>query len=76
MIVLVKLRVTLCRHASVPHHNIHAVRNMDFYLSSRQRTFVDAQAVVKVIRNAGCVRATHLALSCEGIQDFVLCVGA
>lgn len=76
MVILVKLRITLSRHASVTHHDIYTVRNVNLHLSSRQRTFVDAQAVVKVIRNAGCVRATHLALSCEGIQDFVLCVGA
>ena len=76
MVILVKLRVTLCRHASVPHNYVHAMRNADFHLPSRQRTFVDAQTVVKVIRNAGCVRTAHLAFSCQSIQNFVLRVSA
>ena len=43
MIVLVKLRIALCGHASMPHHDIYTVRNMDFHLPSGQGTFVDAQ---------------------------------
>ena len=76
MIILVKLRIALCCHAGMAHNGIHAVRNMNLHLPSGNRTFVDTQAVVEVIGDAGCIRAAHLTLSGEGIQNFVLCVSA
>ena len=45
---------------------------MDFHLPSGQGTFVDAQTVVKVVRNAGRIRSAYLTLSCESVQNFVL----
>ena len=54
----------------------YTVRNMNLHLPSGNRTFVDTQAVVEVIGDAGCIRAAHLTLSGEGIQNFVLCVSA
>ena len=71
VVILVKLRVTLCGHTGMPHDGIHAVRNMNLHLPSGNRTFVDTQAVVEVIGDAGCIRAAHLTLSSEGIQNFV-----
>ena len=76
MIILVKLCIILCGHTGVSHDNVHAVRNMDFYLPSGNRTLVDAQAVIKVVGNAGCISAAHLTLTSQRIQDFVLCVSA
>ena len=76
MIVLVKLRVALCRHTGMSHHDIYTVRNMNLHLPSGNRTLVDAQTVVKVVRNAGRIRSAYLTLSCERVQDFVLRVGA
>ena len=75
MIILVKLRIALCGHASMPHHDIYTVRNMDFHLPSGQGTFVDAQTVVKVVRNAGRIRSAYLTLSCESVKIlFFVCV--
>ena len=76
VVVLVKLRVTLSRHASVTHHDIYAVRNMDLHFPSGKWTLVDSKAVVKVIGDAGRIRAANLTLSCESVQDFVLRMGA
>ncbi|WP_418371112.1 hypothetical protein, partial [Agathobaculum sp.] len=76
MVILVKLRITLSRHASVTHHDIYAVRNMDLHFPSGKGTLVDPKAVVKVIGDAGRIRAANLTLSCERVQDFVLRVGA
>ena len=67
-----EVRIALCGHASMPHHDIYTVRNMDFHLPSGQGTFVDAQTVVKVVRNAGRIRSAYLTLSCESVQNFVL----
>ena len=76
MIILVKLRIPLCSHASVTHHDVYAVRNVDFHLPSGKGTLVDAQAVIKVVGDAGRVRTANLTLSCESVQDFVLRMGA
>ena len=76
MVILVKLRVALCRHTGMSHDGIHAVRNVDFHFSSGKGTLVDAQAVVEVVRNTSRVRAAHLAFSRKSIQNFVLCVSA
>ena len=62
MIILVELRIALRGHASVPHHDIYAVRNMDFHLPSGKGTFVDPKAVVKVIGDACRVCAAHLSV--------------
>ena len=75
MVILVKLRVALSRHASVTHYDVYAVRNVDFHLPSGNRTLVDTQAVVAIVRDTGRVRAAYLTFSCEGIQDFVLRMG-
>ena len=75
MIILVKLCITLCGHTGVSHDSVHAVRNMDFHLPSGNRTFVDTQAVVEVIGDAGCIRAAHLTLTSQRIQDFVFRMG-
>ena len=63
MIVLIKLRVALSRHASVTHHDIYTVRNMDFHLTSGKGTLINPQTVVKVVGNAGRVRAANLTLT-------------
>ena len=76
MVILVKLRVTLCGHTGMTHHDIHAVWNMDFHFPSGKGTLVDPKAVVKVIGDAGRVCAAHLAFSGERVQDFVLRVSA
>jgi hypothetical protein len=49
---------------------------MYFHLPSGQGALVDPKAVVKVIGDAGRIRAANLTLSCERVQDFVLRVGA
>ena len=76
VVILVKLRITLCSHTSVTHHDIYTVRNMDFHLTSGKGTLINPQTVVKVVRNAGRIRAANLTLSCESVQDFVLRMGA
>ena len=76
MVILVKLRITLCSHTSVTHHDIYTVRNMDFHLTSGKGTLINPQTVVKVVGNAGRIRAANLTLSCESVQDFVLRMGA
>ena len=63
MVILVKLRVALSRHASVTHYDVYAVRNVDFHLPSGNRTLVDTQAVVEIVRDTGRIRAAHLALA-------------
>ena len=60
MVILVKLRITLSRHASVTHHDIYAVRNMDLHFPSGKWTLVDAQTVIEVISDTGCIRTAHL----------------
>ena len=75
MVILVKLCIALCGHTSVPHDNVHAVRNVDLHFPSGKWTFVDPQAVVEAICNASRIRAAHLALSGERVQDFVLRMG-
>ena len=76
MIILVKLRVALCSHTSVPHDNVHVMRNVDLHFPSGQGALVNSQAVVEIIRDAGRIRAANLTLSCESVQDFVLRMGA
>ena len=76
MIILVKLRIALRGHASVPHHDIYAVRNMNLHLTSGNRALINPQAVIKVVGNAGCIRAAHLTLTRQRVHDFVLCVSA
>ena len=76
MIILVKLRVALRGHASVPHHDIYAVRNVNFHLPSGKRTLINSQTVVEIVGDARRIRAAHLTLSGERVQDFVLRVGA
>ena len=71
VVILVKLCITLCGHAGMAHNGIHAVRNMNLHLPSGNRTFVDTQAVVEVIGDAGCIRAAHLTLTSQRIQNFV-----
>ena len=63
MVILVKLRVTLCAHTGMTHHDIHAVWNMDFHFPSGKGTLVDPKAVVKVIGDAGRIRAANLTLT-------------
>ena len=63
MIILVKLRITLCGHTRMSHDHVYTVRNMNLHLSSRQRTFVDPQTVIEVVGNAGRIRAAHLAFT-------------
>ena len=60
MVILVKLRITLSRHASVPHHDVYAVRNVNLHLPSGKGTLVDAQTVIEVIGDTGCIRTAHL----------------
>ena len=76
VVILVKLRVTLSRHAGVPHDDMDAVRDVDFHLPSGNRTLVDTQAVVEIVRNTGRIRAAHLTFASQRIQYFVLCVSA
>ena len=76
MIVLVKLRVALCRHTGMSHHDIYTVQNMNLHLPSGNRTLVNPQTVVEIVGDARRVRAAHLTLSGERVQDFVLRVGA
>ena len=76
MVILVKLRITLCGHTRMSHDHVYTVRNMNLHLSSRQRTFVDPQTVIEVVGNSGRIRAAHLAFTSQGIQDFILCVSA
>ena len=76
VVILVKLRIALCGHAGVPHDDMDAVRNVDFHLSSGNRTLVDTQAVVEIVRDTGRIRAAHLTFASQRIQNFVLRVGA
>ena len=76
VIILVKLRVALCRHAGMPHDHIHAIRSMNLHFPSGKGTLVDAQTIVEIVGDARRVRAAHLTLSGERVQDFVLRVGA
>ena len=76
VIVLVKLCITLSRHTGMTHDDVHSVGNMNLHLSSAKGTLIEAQTVIEIVGDARCVRAAHLTLSCEGIQNFVLCVSA
>ena len=68
MVILVKLRVTLSRHAGVTHDDMDAVRDVDFHLPSGNRTLVDTQAVVEIVGNTGRVRTAHLISASQRIQ--------
>ena len=76
VVILVKLRVTLSRHAGVHHDDMDAVRDVDFHLPSGNRTLVDTQAVVEIVRDTGRIRAAHLTFASQRIQNLVLRVGA
>ena len=76
MIVLVKLCIALSRHASVTHHDIYAVRNVNLHLSSGKGALINAQTAVEAVGNTCRVRTAHLAFSCQSIQNFVLRMGA
>ena len=76
MIILVELRVALCGHTGMPHDHVHTVRNVDFHLPSGNWALVNPQTVVEIVGDARRVRAAHLTLSGERVQDFVLRVGA
>ena len=75
MIILVKLRIALCGHAGVPHDDMDAVRDVDFHLPSGNRTLVDTQAVVEIVRDTGRIRAAHLTFASQRIQNFVFRMG-
>ena len=75
MIILVKLRIALCGHTGMSHDGIHAVRNVNLHLTSGNRALINPQAVIKVVGNAGCIRAAHLTLTSQRIQDFVFRMG-
>ncbi|MCQ5048650.1 hypothetical protein, partial [Agathobaculum butyriciproducens] len=49
MIILVELRIALSRHASVTHHDIYTVRNMDFHLPSGKGALINAQTAVEAV---------------------------
>ena len=76
MVILVKLCIALCGHTSVPHDHVHTFRNVNLHFPSGKGALINAQAVVKVIGDAGRIRAANLTLSCESVQDFVLRMGA
>ena len=76
VVILVKLRITLCGHASVTHHDVYAVRNVNLHFPSGKGALVDPKAVVKVIGDACRVGAAHLAFTRQRVQNFVLRVGA
>ena len=75
MIVLVKLRIALCGHTGVPHHRVHTVWNVNLHFSSGNRTLVDTQAVVEIVRDTGRIRAAHLTFASQRIQNFVFRMG-
>jgi len=60
MIILVELRVALCGHTGMTHHDVYAVRNVNLHLPSGKGTLVDAQTVIEVIGDTGCIRTAHL----------------
>ena len=62
-------------YTSMAHDGIHAVRNVNLNLSSGNRALINPQAVIKVVGNAGCIRAAHLTLTSQRIQDFVFRMG-
>ena len=76
VVILVKLRVALSRHASVTHYDVYAVRNVNLHFPSGKGTLINPQTVVEIVGDARRVRAAHLTLSGERVQDFVLRVGA
>ena len=49
---------------------------MNLHLPSGNRTLVNPQTVVEIVGDARRVRAAHLTLSGERVQDFVLRVVA
>ena len=75
VVILVKLRVALCGHTSVSHDYIHAVRNVNLHFPSGKGTLVDPKTVVKVIGNAGRIRAANLTFASQCIQNFVFRMG-
>ena len=76
MIVLVKLRVALCRHTGMTHDDVYAVRNVNLQLASGKGTLINPQAVIEVVRNACRVCAAYLTFASKRIQNFVLRMGA
>ena len=75
VVILVELCIALCGHASVSHHDIYAVRNMNLHFSSGKRALIDAQAVVEIVRDTGRIRAAHLTFASQRIQNFVFRMG-
>ena len=75
MIVLVKLRITLCSHTCVSHDHVYTVWNVNLHFSSGNRTLVDTQAVVEIVRDTGRIRAAHLTFASQRIQNFVFRMG-
>ena len=76
MVILVKLCIALSRHASVTHHDIYAVRNVNLHFPSGKGALINAQTAVEAVGNTCRVRTAHLAFSCQSIQNFVLRMGA
>ena len=76
MIILVKLRIALSRHASVTHHDIYAVRNVNLHFSSGKGALVNPKTVIEVVRNAGRICTAHLTFASQRIQNFVFRMGA
>ena len=76
VIILVKLRITLCGHAGMTHDHVHVVRNVNLHFPSGKGTLVNPQAVVEVVGDTGRIRTAHLAFSRKSIQNFVLRMGA
>ena len=63
MVILIKLRIALCSHTGMTHDHVHTVRNVDLHFPSGKWTLVDPKAVVKIIGDAGRIRAANLTLS-------------
>ena len=76
VVVLVKLRIALGGHARVTHHDVYVVGQVDFHFPSGKRALVDAHTTIEVVRDAGCIGAAHLALSCKSIENSILHMGA
>ena len=56
VIVLVKLCITLSRHTGMTHDDVHSVGNMNLHFSSGKGTLIDAQTVIDIVGDAGCIR--------------------
>ena len=63
VVILVKLRVTLCSHTGMTHDDVHAVRNVNLHFSSGKGTLINPQTVIEVIGDACRVGAAHLAFT-------------